>query len=60
MERFNLTTKQHDKLEELIYDLEFNPNHPDDIFNGGGVWACFETYSAEKQAELIEKAKAEA
>lgn len=57
MEQFNLTPAQHDKLEDLIYELEFNPAHPDDISNGGGVWACFEAYSPEEQAELIEKAK---
>lgn len=52
-----LTTEQKAQLEELIFNLEFNPDHEDDYFNAGGFSAHWQAYTEAEQTELINTVK---
>lgn len=52
----HLTKEQAWNVVDIVHDMEFNPEHPDDTFNAG-VWDVFYTYDHETQLEIITKAK---
>ena len=54
---YHMTREQLWKVTDIVYDMEYNPAHPDDTFNAG-VWDVFYTYDHATQLEIIEKAKA--
>ena len=42
-------------VRELVFDAEFNPNHPDDYSNAGGFFAHWYQYSEYERLEFMSK-----
>jgi hypothetical protein len=55
-----LTDEQQERLEEVVFDREFNPKHEDDYFNAGGFYGHWTCYTEDEQMGLIEQAKGKA
>ena len=52
----SMTLAQLKAIEDRVYHIEYNENHPDDTFNAG-VWDVFFTYSPSEQIDIINEAK---
>lgn len=50
-----LNAKEWTKLEELVFQREFNPSHEDDYSNAGGFGGHWHNYTEEEQAELLKE-----
>lgn len=52
-----LSDTELDQLKELVFEQEYNDNHPDDYFNAGGFIAHWHMYTDEEREELLARVK---
>lgn len=54
-----LNADELDRLKEVVFEREYNDNHPDDYFNAGGFIAHWHSYTNEEREELLKMARNE-
>ena len=58
MDYDKLSSDEAERLHELVFQREYNDNHPDDYFNAGGFFAHWDMYTDEEREELLTIARA--
>lgn len=54
-----LNDDELDRLKDIVFEREYNDNHPDDYFNAGGFFAHWNMYTEEERQELLDKVREE-